>query len=255
MRAPSRKHAAEATAVLVIDVVNDLEFPGGEKVLPWARKMADQLVPFLDEARAAGFPVIYVNDNFGHWRSDLGDIYRHCSRQGARGRPVVRKLKPRKDDYFIVKPKHSGFFSTALQPLLHHLGARRLILTGMATNLCVFFTAHDAHMHEYTISVLSDCCAAESDLDHDTALDQLVRFCRVQVCRSDEIALKKLTPAAAKDEPARPRKRRERSTARTSGREARPKRSPAKKSPAKRSPAKRSPTKRSPAKRSRPKAS
>jgi nicotinamidase-related amidase len=71
-------------------------------------------------------------------------------------------------------------------PLLEHLRARRLVLAGIATNLCVLFTAHDAHMHGYPLLVLSDCCAAESDFDHDVALGQLSRFCAASVCLANE---------------------------------------------------------------------
>jgi nicotinamidase-related amidase len=173
-------------ALLIIDTINDLEFPGGENVLPWAQRMADRLKPFRARAHKAGVPVIHVNDNFGHWRSNFTDVYRHATRRGARGRDVSRRMKPTAEDYFILKPRHSAFFATSLIPLLEHLHVRRLILTGIATNICVFFTAHDAHMHEYPMTVLSDCCAAESDHDHDLALDQLKRFCGARVCLSDE---------------------------------------------------------------------
>jgi nicotinamidase-related amidase len=177
------------TAILVVDVINDLEFPGGEKVLPWAERMVERLCPVLDKAREREAPVIYVNDNFSDWRSDFAGIVRHCTREGARGRDVVRQLVPHPEDYFILKPKHSAFFATSLVPLLQFLKVRRLILAGIATNLCVFFTAHDAHMHEYDITVLSDCCAAESDEDHNIALDQLQRFLGVKVCRGDELEI------------------------------------------------------------------
>lgn len=175
------------TALLVIDVLNDLEFPGGERVLPWARKMVERLRPTMDDARKADVPVVYVNDNFGQWRSNFEDVVAYVTRPDARGRETSAALKPGPDDYFILKPKHSGFFATSLVPLLQFLKADRLILAGLATNLCVFFTAHDAHMHEYDITVLSDCCAAESDEDHNLALDQLQRFLGVKVCRSDEV--------------------------------------------------------------------
>jgi nicotinamidase-related amidase len=175
------------TAVLVIDVINDLAFPGGEKVLPWAEKMADRLRPLLERARAGGVNVVYVNDNFGHWRSNFNDVVDYCTRPDARGRGVTERLRPAKDDYFVLKPKHSVFFATSLVPLLEHLGAKKLILVGLATNLCVFFSAHDAHMHEYDITVVSDCCAAESDDDHNWALRQLKDFLGVKVCRSDEV--------------------------------------------------------------------
>lgn len=178
------------TALVIIDVINDLEFPGGENVLPWAEKIAGPLLAVRDAARAAGVPVIYANDNYGHWRSNFKDTYKHCTRPDARGRNVARKLKPGPDDYFILKPKHSAFFATSLVPLLESLKVRRLVLTGIATNLCVLFSAHDAYMHEYDILALSDCCAAESDEDHNLALDQLKRFCGTKVCRSDELDLK-----------------------------------------------------------------
>lgn len=175
------------TALLIIDVINDLAFPGGEHVLPWAERMVERLAPFAESMRKAGVPVIYVNDNFDQWRSEFRDIYKYCTRKDARGRRVSRALKPGANDYFILKPKHSAFFATSLVPLLQHLGTKKLILAGMATNLCVFFSAHDAHMHEYKITVISDCCAAESDTDHDIALRQLQQFLRVKVQRADEI--------------------------------------------------------------------
>ncbi|MET0405616.1 MAG: isochorismatase family cysteine hydrolase [Cystobacter sp.] len=177
------------TALLIIDVLNDLEFPGGERVLPWAERMVERLAPVAEQMRRAGIPVIYANDNFDQWRSNFSDLYRHCTRPEARGRRVAKALKPGPDDYFILKPKHSAFFATSLVPLLQHLGTRRLILAGIATNLCVFFSAHDAHMHEYKITVLSDCCCAESDTDHDIALRQLQQFLHVKVCRGDELKL------------------------------------------------------------------
>ncbi|MDB5324757.1 MAG: yaaI [Phycisphaerales bacterium] len=175
------------TALVVIDVINDLEFPGGENVLPWAEKMAKALLAVRHAARAANVPVIYANDNYGQWRSNFSDIYRHAVRKSARGRHVARRLKPGRDDYFILKPKHSAFFATSMVPLLESLKVRRLILTGIATNLCVLFSAHDAYMNDYEIIVLSDCCAAESDDDHNIALDQLKRFCGTKVCRSDQL--------------------------------------------------------------------
>jgi nicotinamidase-related amidase len=180
------KRAAHGTALLIIDVINDLEFPGGEKVLPWAERMARRLVPVMKRARNAGVPVIYANDNFGQWQSNFKEVVKHCTRAGARGRAVTKRLVPKRGDYFILKPKHSAFFATSLVPLLEHLKVKKLVMAGMATNLCVLFSAHDAHMHEYKITVLSDCCAAESDADHDVSLEQLERFLGARVCLGEE---------------------------------------------------------------------
>jgi nicotinamidase-related amidase len=176
-------------ALLVIDVLNDLEFPGGETILPWALKLASRLAAFRARAHRHGLPVIYANDNFGFWHSSADEVYAHATRPSVRGREIGRKLKPARRDYFILKPRHSAFFATSLIPLLEFLQVKRLILAGIATNLCVLFTAHDAHMHGYPMLVLSDCCAAESDFDHNFALGQLERFCAARVCLSTELNL------------------------------------------------------------------
>ena len=182
----SKPRYAPGDALLIIDTITDLEFPGGENVLPWATRMVSRLSRFRAAARRASMPVIYVNDNFGRWRSSFAEVYAHCTRGGARGAPVSKRLKPGREDYFILKPRHSAFYATSLEPLLQDLKIRRLILSGIATNLCVLFTAHDAHMRQYPMVVLSDCCAAESDFDHDIALGQLERFCHATICLSTE---------------------------------------------------------------------
>src|SRR5689334_16706769 len=123
-----------AVALILIDVINDLEFPGGEKLLDHALPMAERLAALKQRARAAGVPVIYVNDNFGRWRSDLAALMRHALDQDVRGKPLVERLKPDPNDYVVLKPKHSGFFSTTLDTLLEYLKARTLILTGVAGN-------------------------------------------------------------------------------------------------------------------------
>jgi nicotinamidase-related amidase len=179
----TRRHG---DVLLIIDTINDLEFPGGEKVLPWALKLASRLVPFRGRCHRAQMPVIYVNDNFGLWHSEFLEVYKHCTHRAARGHIVAERLNPTLNDYFILKPRHSAFFATSLIPLLEHLQARRLILSGIATNLCVLFTAHDAHMRQYPLVVLSDCCAAESDFDHNLALSQLERFCSARIARSKD---------------------------------------------------------------------
>jgi nicotinamidase-related amidase len=192
MKANDRESVAfrDGDALLVIDCINDLQFPGGEQVLPWAQKLASRLAGFRAQAHRSGMPVIYVNDNFGQWRSSFADVFTYCTRRSARGRDLCRRLKPSRNDYFVLKPRHSAFFATSLIPLLEHLNIQRLLLAGIATNLCVLFTAHDAHMHQYPMIVLSDCCAAESDFDHDTALRQLERFCDATICLSTEFHFK-----------------------------------------------------------------
>jgi len=103
-------------ALLLIDVINDLDFPEGDQLLRHAQPMARQIAALKERARRAGVPVIYVNDNFGRWRSDFHVQVEHCLRDGVPGRPLAELLRPGKEDYFVLKPKHSGFFSTAASP-------------------------------------------------------------------------------------------------------------------------------------------
>ena len=178
--------------LILVDVINDLEFEGGDQVLRNAVPMAKRLVKLADLARASGIPVIYVNDNFGKWRSDFHALLDHCRSDGVRGRPLAEILAPKKADYFVLKPKHSGFFSTTLDTLLDYLGTRTVILTGLTTDRCVLFTAADAHMRDLHIHVPEDCCAAESEEYHSQAMLTLERVLGASVNSSDEIDFAKL---------------------------------------------------------------
>src|SRR5260221_761407 len=115
--------------LLLIDVINDLEFEGGEELLRNALPAAKNIAQLKERARQAEVPVIYANDNFGRWCSDFNKIVQHCLRDQVRGQPIAELLKPEEEDYFVLKPKHSGFFSTTLDLLLEYLGARTLVVT------------------------------------------------------------------------------------------------------------------------------
>ena len=110
--------------------------------------MAAPLARLKRRATAAGVPTIYINDNFGQWRSDFRRTVAHCTARSSPGHRVSRRLRPTARDYFVLKPKHSGFFDTTLDTLLETLRIRRVILTGIAGNICVLFTANDAYMRE-----------------------------------------------------------------------------------------------------------
>jgi nicotinamidase-related amidase len=132
--------------LLLIDVINDLEFEGGEELLRNALPVAKNIPRLKERAREAGVPEIYANDNFGRWRSDFNQTVRHCLSDQVRGQPIAELLKPEEEDYFVLKAKHSGFFSTTLDLLLEYLGAHSLVISGIAGNNCVLFTANDAYM-------------------------------------------------------------------------------------------------------------
>jgi nicotinamidase-related amidase len=176
-------------ALLLIDVINDLEFPEAAQILDAALAMGERLANLASRARTAGVPVIFVNDNFGRWRSDFHAQVDHCLRDGVRGEPLVRLLVPSPEDYFVLKPKHSGFFSTTLDTLLGYLGARKLIITGIAGNMCVMYTANDAYMRDYTLFVPEDCTVSNTDEENRFALDHIRRLLKADTRPSTELDL------------------------------------------------------------------
>lgn len=180
------------TALLIIDVINDLEFNSGNRLLPQAITMAKKLAALKTRAQKASIPVIYVNDNFGKWRSDFSAQVRHSMQPRMRGAPVVEILRPGPSDYFVLKPKHSGFFSTPLDLLLNYLGARNLILTGIAGNNCVHFTATDAYLRDFDLWIPADCVVSRSKHENLLALKQMRQLLHADIRISTRIDLRKL---------------------------------------------------------------
>ena len=175
------------TALLLVDVINPLDFPEADQLLRFAVPMADRLAALKKKAMAASVPVIYANDNFGRWRSDLSAVVKLCLEPGCKGRPVCEKLRPEPDDYFVLKPKHSAFYSTALDLLLQHLGTRTLVIGGVAADICVLFTANDAYMRDFRVVVPADGVASNTAEVVTTALDQMRRVLKCRTPDSDRI--------------------------------------------------------------------
>lgn len=176
-------------ALVLIDVINAMDFPRGKDLLEQALPVSRRIAALKKRMRKAGLPVIYVNDNFGRWRSDFKSHIRHCLSGNVPGRPVVEALLPDEEDYFVLKPKHSGFFSTSLEILLDYLEVRTLILAGFAGNLCVLYTANDAYMRDYRLFVPRDCIASETAEANDHALAQMKRHLRADTRTGARIVL------------------------------------------------------------------
>lgn len=173
------------TALLIIDVINDLNFPEARQLMRHAPAMARKILKLKQRAKRAGVPVVYVNDNFGRWRSDLRSLVEHCRK--GKAKQIVDLLRPEQDDYFVLKPKHSGFFSSTLETLLQYFGAETLILTGIAGNYCVLFTANDAYMRDYKLVVPSDCTVSNTAAENREALNLMKNYLKADVRASEKI--------------------------------------------------------------------
>ena len=186
-----RQNDGHRYALLLIDVINRLDFEGAGKLAPGAMAMARRVAALKRRAAAAGVPCVYVNDNFGQWRSDLRLLVARGLDDDSRGQTLVRTLKPGEDDYFVLKPLHSGFYSTTLDLLLRELGSRTLIICGLATEACVLFTASDAYIRGFEVIVPNDGCASESAARHRAALAIMRKMLKARTGRCASVRFRR----------------------------------------------------------------
>lgn len=178
-------------ALLIIDVISDFGFPSGDKLLENTKPIVENILSLRRKADRAKIPVIYINDNFGKWQSDFKNLLKHATAKSSKGSAVANQLKPRAKDYFVLKPKHSGFYSTTLDLLLEYLNVKTLILTGLTADICVLFTANDAYLRDFKIIVPRDCVAAGEAAEKEKALQYIERVLDADTRPSSEIQFAK----------------------------------------------------------------
>lgn len=185
------------TALIVVDMVNALAFDGGDRLRKPAEAAVAPILGLRDAADAAGMPVIYVNDNGGAWHSERSRLIESAlADEAAPGHRLTLALCPRHDDYFIIKPQFSGFYATNLPVLLPQLGVSRLVLTGIAADICVLFTAADAHMRHYDLWVPADAVAGEHPERTRWALEIMANSMAAETRPTRALTLKEWLDAA-----------------------------------------------------------
>jgi nicotinamidase-related amidase len=182
-RAPGR------TALLLIDVINPLDFVDADALAPSAFVAADRIRRLRDDADRLGVPVVYVNDNYGHWTSEREKIITEIRAASAGAERLVAQLAPRPHDYFVIKPQVSGFYATNLPVLLPRLGASRTVLAGFALDICVLFTAADAHMRDYDLWIPRDAVAGAHSERTTWALEILEHSFGAETAPTGELSL------------------------------------------------------------------
>ena len=159
-RTPHPSDSSDGTALIIIDMMNTFDFDGGPALARQADTISRNILRLRTRFDGADLPVIYVNDNFMHWKEDFRAIVAICTSDDARGRASADRLTPVQGHYHVLKPKHSGFLATPLDMLLKKLEVSSLVVTGVAADSCVLATAQDAKMREYALWIPSDCVAA-----------------------------------------------------------------------------------------------
>jgi nicotinamidase-related amidase len=173
---PATAYPRAHTALLLIDVINPFNFPGGRRFARQWLSVARRIARLRGQFYRRGWPVVYVNDNFGQWRSDFKAMVKLCGAADMPGADIVELLAPGPSDFFVLKPTLSGFHETPLHLLLKSGQTETVVLAGFAADICVFFTAADAHMREYRVMVPADCVASEVDAERRRVLKSMRRL-------------------------------------------------------------------------------
>ncbi|AEG91285.1 cysteine hydrolase family protein [Ramlibacter tataouinensis] len=196
MPSPIRAHGLCPTrlphsprVLLLVDFVNPLDFPGGEKLAPPALEAARATARLKQRLAAQGVATLYANDNYGVWQSDFHSLVARCLGMQGEAAQIVRLLYPQADDLTILKPRHSAFYGSPLELLLGEMGASELVICGLATDMCVQMTAADAFLREFKVWVPADCCAAETPEAHRASLAYMASVLKCDVRPSEAAAL------------------------------------------------------------------
>jgi nicotinamidase-related amidase len=183
-------------ALLLIDVINPMDFAGAQELLPPAICAARKIARLRRRARELAVPVIYVNDNFDCWHLGFRELVEKFIGADVPGKPIIELLAPETErDFYVLKPSHSGFFRTGLEVLLSRIEAQTLVLTGFAGDICVLFTANDAYMRGFDVVVPADCIASERDEDNAHALRHMARLLKADISMSEDLDLRRAPDA------------------------------------------------------------
>lgn len=173
--------------LLIVDMINDFEFEGGDEMFPHALNAARSIAELKRAAAEQGWATVYVNDNYGKWREDFDGQVKRIRKASDQGRQIAEVILPGRDDHYVLKPQRSAFFETPLEMLLEAFETTTVIVTGVAADICVLFTAHDAYMRGFEIVVPFDCTAAIKQSHRDDTLKLLKRVAHADVRPSADL--------------------------------------------------------------------
>jgi ureidoacrylate peracid hydrolase len=187
LRSLQEKSDPRWAALLVVDVQNDFVSSKGSAAqrgedVNSAQAMVPRLVRLIEEARRVSLPVIYIKTTHGEWTDTPSWIYRksqqsalNTCREGSWGAEFYDGISPLSQERVVIKHRYSAFINTDLNTVLKAKGIESVLVTGVATNVCVETTARDAYMFDYYVTMVEDCSAAYDPKMHETTLENIRR--------------------------------------------------------------------------------
>ncbi len=175
------------TVLLIVDLINPFDFKDAEKLYDASYTCAQQVAKLKNTMQEKGYPVIYVNDNYGHWKSEFTQLYHYIVENELPGSPIATLLKPSEHEYSVLKPQFSGFFATPLDMLLKRMEAKTLIITGVVGNMCIEFTANDAYMLGYHLIIPRDGFASFTEQEYQQSLTHFEEILKADTRSIEEL--------------------------------------------------------------------
>ena len=176
-----------STALVVVDVLNPYDHEDADLLVASMAGVVPQIAQLVRRARDEEVPVIYVNDNYGHWNSSSGELLDIALNEG-RHPELVEPLRPPQDASFVIKARHSVFYETPLEYLLRQLDIARIMLCGQVTEQCILYSALDAYVRDLRVAVPTDGVAHIEPELADAALRMMRRNMRADLSPAAECA-------------------------------------------------------------------
>ncbi len=186
------------SALLVVDVQNDFVSSKGSAAkrgedVSAAQAMVPKLIRLIEEARRVGLTVVYIKTTHSEWTDTPSWIYRKSQqsaldtcREDTWGAEFYEGISPMPQERVVIKHRYSAFINTDLNTVLKAKGIESVLVTGVATNVCVETTARDAYMFDYYVTMVEDGAAAYDPKLHLSTLENMRRHFGL-VASSEEI--------------------------------------------------------------------
>jgi nicotinamidase-related amidase len=172
---PPRHRESESggAALIVIDMLNQYDHEDADRLATSVETTIPAIRALLDRARDDEVPIIYVNDNYGDWNTSADEL----GRRALEGRhpELVEPILPPEDASFVIKARHSIFYETPLEYLLDRSGVERLVFAGQVTEQCILYSALDAYVRHFEVTVPADAVAHIHENLGNAALEMMER--------------------------------------------------------------------------------
>jgi nicotinamidase-related amidase len=178
---------APKTALLVVDMITSYDFEDAGKLIDSARQAVPNIASLLERARDEDVDVIYVNDNYGDWRSSSAELVEGVLK-GEHG-DLLEPIVPDERSLFVLKPRHTCFYETPLAYLLGQRDIGRVVFTGQATEQCIVYSALDAYVRHFQVAVATDAVAHIHEDLAQAALRMMEVNMRAELCRAADCRL------------------------------------------------------------------